>query len=190
MLIDFKKLDQEKEMYKAAHHEVKAARYLNENVEMEMGVQLGSLRMGEDIHFASESRWNLHDLIVYCLKQTGPADLYFCTYAIKEYQARLFAGMKNDGLIKSLNALVDYRFSVHDADAEQIIKSSADRFGTTRTHAKLTVLRNESWGVVITGSANLTANTKADVGVVTCDFKVADYRIDWITKKINHGINQ
>jgi len=186
MLIDFKEISKQKESFKAASHQAKAARYINENVSDEMSFQIGELKMGEDIHFATDRRWSLHDLIVFCLKQTGPADLHFCTYAIKEYQARLFSNMQRDGLIKSIYALVDYRIGVHDPGAEQILKTICTKIGYMRTHAKLVVLRNEKWGITIAGSANLTSNTTADVGVITCDLKISDYRIQWIQKNITN----
>lgn len=186
MLINFKEIEKQTELYKAASHETKVFRYINEHIAEEMGYQIGELQMGTDIHFATDKRWSLHDLIVYCLKQTGPADLYFCTYAIKEYQARLFTNMKQDGLIKKLTALVDYRISVHDPGADQLLKSVCDSIGYMRTHAKLVVIRNQSWGIAIAGSANLTSNTTSDIGVITCNEVIADYRINWITKNINN----
>jgi hypothetical protein len=190
MLIDFNSIDKQRELFKAANHEIKAARYINENVAEEMGFQLGDLRMGEDLHFATDSRWSLHDLIVYCLKQSGPADLYFCTYAIKEFQARLFANMQRDGLIRDIVALLDYRVGTFDPGADQLIKATAKQLGYMRTHAKLIVLQNEVWGITIAGSANLTSNTRADIGVITCDRKISEHRIQWILKNITDAADQ
>lgn len=186
MLIDFNQLDRERELFKAAKHEIKAARYINENVAEEISFQIGDLQMGTDIHFSTDSRWSLHELIVYCLKHTGPAHLYFCTYAIKEYQARLFANMQRDGLIQDITTLVSYRIGTFDPGAEQLLKGISKSMGYMRTHAKLVVLQNEFWSVAITGSANLTTNTQADVGVITCDKKIANHRIDWIIKNIQN----
>ena len=189
MLINFEHIDKERELFKAAKHEIKAARYINEDVAQEMSVQIGDLKMGTDIHFSTDSRWSLHDLIVYCIKQSGPVNLYFCTYAIKEYQARLFANLQRDELVKEIVTLVSYRIGTFDPGAEQILKSVSKSMGYMRTHAKLIVLQNEQWSITITGSANLTTNTQADVGVITCDTAIAQYRIDWINKNINNDLN-
>ncbi len=54
-----------------------------------------------------------------------------------------------------------------------------------RTHAKLLVIRNSKWAVTIIGSANLTANTQSDVGIITCSQEISDSWIQWITKNIN-----
>ena len=186
MLIDIEELDKEKELYKFKSHEDKCHRYINENVRMEIDVQMGELRMGESIHFTTDTRWHLHDVIIWVLSKTGAADIYFCTYAIKEFQARLLSNMHRDGLIRKTTALIDYRADLHDPQAVQLLKGFAE-IGKMRTHAKLTVLRNEHWGVTIAGSANLTQNTRADVGVITCDEAVADYRIEWINKNMTNG---
>ncbi|MCW3127195.1 MAG: hypothetical protein JWO03_2853 [Bacteroidetes bacterium] len=187
MLIDLKQLREEEELYKFKRHEDKCSRFINEDVRLEIDVQMGALKMGESIHYSTTARWHLHDIIVWALRQTGPADLYFCTYAIKEFQARLFSNMQRDQLIRKIYALVDYRAEVHDAQVVQLLKEVCEKFGTMRTHAKLVIIRNEDWAVVITTSANLTQNTSGDVGVISCDTGAADFRIDWLIKNINDG---
>lgn len=189
MLIDYNKLNQEIELAKAAKHSIKAARFINENVDGELSFQLGEIKQGEVIHIANNNRWSLHELIVHCVKHTGPATLHFCTYAVKEFQARIISNMLRDGVLTEVHALVDYRFRTHDPAAEQLLKncSTSHRWGK-RLHGKVSVLRNENWGVAILGSANLTTNTSRDTLVVTCDTGIADYWINWITKQIKDEI--
>ena len=187
MLLRIEDIEREATLYKAKSHEDKCLRFINEDVRLEMAMQLNDYKLGESIHYMTEARWNLHDLLVYSLRQTGPADMYMCMYAIKEYQANLIASMKRDGIIKKIHALLDYRAAIQHANALQILKTNADALGSMRTHAKLIVLRNEKWGVVLTGSANLTANTRCDAGVITCDTSIADYRIEYINRRINES---
>jgi len=187
MLIDIDDIEREEQLYKFKSHADKCNKFINEDVRMEIDVQMGALTMGESVHFATTARWHLHDIIVWALRQTGPADIYLAMFSIKEYQARVLGKMKADKLIKEMHVLVDYRLEVRDAKVMPFLKESCDSIGMMRTHAKLVVLRNENWGVTITGSANLTQNTRADVGVITCNKEVADYRIDWITQNIKDG---
>lgn len=187
MLIDLEKLNTKKKTDKAAAHHDKALRYISEKISAEMKEQLGALRMGEAVHYSTGAKWSLHDLVVNCIQQTGPADVYLCFYAVKEYQARLLANMQRDGLIRDIHTLLYYRAGVNDAGAVQLLTSVSKTFGTMRTHAKLVVIRNENWGVTIIGSANLTTNTQADVGVITCNTAIADYWINWIKSNINDG---
>jgi hypothetical protein len=181
----FKINEKPKEQLAKFHHETNnATKFINEHIYGDIESQMGELRMGETIHFATDAKWHLHDLIVWVLSKTGPADLYFCTYAIKEFQARLFSNMKSDGTIKQTIGLLDYRASVHDPNVVQLLEGFADKLGKTRTHAKLTVICNEHWGVTIAGSANLTKNTRADIGVITCDKAVAQFRKEWILHQL------
>ena len=189
MLIDYKGLENDIELSKAAKHEIKCARFINENVDGELSFQLGEIKMGELIHIANNNRWSLHELIVHLVKQTGPATLHFCTYAVKEFQARIISNMLQDGVFTEVHALVDYRFRTHDPAAEQLLKNSATshRWGK-RLHGKVTVLKNANWGIAIVGSGNLTTNTSRDTFTVTCDNGIADYWINWITKNIKDEI--
>ena len=189
MLFTSEDLDKDEELYQALPHELKAMRFINEDTRLEMAMQLGVLKMGEDLHFATDSRWHLHDLLVYVVHQIGPCDLYFCTYSIKETAARLIAKMQEDGLLRSVHSLLHYRIEQHGETSLDVLRGSSSAIGFMRTHAKLVVLRNEAWGVTITGSANFTANTQADCGVLTCDLAVADYRINWIKKNIDEGLD-
>lgn len=189
MLIDYGKLKKEIELRKGEKHEIKCARFINELKDQELGFQLGALVPGETIHIANDSRWSLHELVVHCLKSTGPAALYFCTYAIKEFQVRLISNMLKDGVLTEIHSLVDYRFRQHDPQAEQLLKNcSTSHRWAKRLHGKVTVIKNENWGIAIIGSGNWTTNTSRDTFVVTCHQQTADYWINWINKNINDGI--
>lgn len=189
MLIDYSKLQNEIELAKAAKHEIKCARFINELVDEELSFQLGVIKMGEVIHIANDSRWSLHELIVHCVKQTGPVTLHFCTYAIKEFQSRIISNMLCDGVLTEVHALVDYRFAKHDPQAEQLLAScSTTHRWVNRLHGKVAVLRNDDWAIAIVGSANLTTNTSRDTIVITCDKAISDYWINWITNHINNEI--
>lgn len=189
MLIQFDDIEKEREQIKAAKHVVRAARFINENVAEEIGYTIGDIVQGEDIHFATGARWSLHDLIVYLIKQTGPVDLYFCTYAIKQQQANLFARMQELGLLMNIYSLVHYRIVTHDAAVLPILEQISTKMGYMRTHGKVTVLKNDTWAISIVGSANLTANTQADVGVITNNAAITDTWIEWITKNINNDLD-
>lgn len=185
MLIDYSKIEKEIALAKAATHQVKCSRFINEIVGQEIGFQVGSISEGDVIHIANDSRWSLHELIVHILQQTGPAKLHFCTYAIKEYQARLLSNMKADGVLTEIHALVDYRFKKFDPQVEQLLQGCANTFKwMDRLHGKATIISNETWGISIIGSGNLTTNTSRDTFTITCHKSGAEYWINWINKNI------
>lgn len=189
MLLDYSKLENETNLFKAAKHEEKARRFINEEIDQEIGFVLGDLKMGEIIHVANDSRWSLHDLIIHCIKQTGSAAVYFCTYAIKEYQARLLSNMVSNGIITELHALVDYRFKKLDPQAEQLLSQCCKTYRwEERLHGKVCTIQNSEWSIAIVGSANLTTNTSRDTLVLDCSSVAATYWTNWITKNIQHDI--
>lgn len=180
-LNDLKKKEQQEQLLS---HEEKCAKYISEEIETDFRVCIGQLKDETSYHFDTATTWSLHDLIVYVIQQIGPCDFYFSTYAIKEYQARILSNMKSEGLILQMHALLDYRTEVHDADAVQLMEENTNSIGFMRTHSKLSVLINDKLAVVITGSANLTTNTTADTGVITCVRHIAESRKNWILKNI------
>lgn len=168
-----------------AMKESSQSRFISETINNELSASIGNLKMGEEIHFDTVNKWSLHDIIIYCLQATGPANLYLSTWSIKEYPARLLTRLKSEGNIKEMHALLDYRIKVNSPEAFQLIEKNADSFNLIRCHAKITVIQNKNWGVTIVGSANLTTNTRAECGIITCNYKVADFRKNWILKNIS-----
>jgi hypothetical protein len=171
---------------RAARSKESFERYINKHVKKDLDQIIGPLVMGDSVHYANDTLFYLHDVIIYCLSQSGPAELFFSTYAIKEFQARLITKMRSENLITGLHALIDYRNEQLDAGAMQILNKSSDSFGYQRTHSKLAVIKNEKWGISIVTSSNLTNNTRLDVGVITCNHQIADARLNWITKHIKN----
>lgn len=167
-------------------------KYISEAITADLDEAIGQLRDGESIHFETINKWSLHDMLVYCLEQSGPAHVYFTTWSIKEYPARIFSSLKSDGKVKSIHALLDYRIETTSPEAHQILAECCEEIGYTRVHAKLTVIESEKFGITIVGSQNYTTNTRAEVGVITINKKLAEYRKNWILEQIansNYGTN-
>jgi hypothetical protein len=186
MLFTVSQLKAKQEAEAMKSHPEKCAKYISSEIEADLSLAIGKLTDERSYHFDTGTLWNLHDLVVYLVKEAGPCSLYLSTYAIKEYQARLFTGMKTEGLLTELHCLLDYRTPVHDADAVQLLESNVTSIGYMRTHSKLIVIMNESIALAVTGSANLTANTTADTGVITIHRAIAELRRNWILKHINN----
>ena len=188
MLFNLDDVHEDEQIEKARTHEEVCAKYISEAISADLEFQIGPIKPGNSYHFDTDAKWSLHDLVVYCLKEAGPANVYFATYAIKEYQARLLVNLKTAGAIKEIHALLDYRNELMAPDAYQLLMGSATTIGTMRTHAKLVVIEGERLQIVITGSANFTTNTRADVGVITCVKEISEFRKNWIQKNIQDGI--
>ncbi len=172
-------------------HEAKCLKYISEMVDKDLSAAIPELVDGWTYHYDVNHRWSIHDIVIHCIKLIGPCKVYLSMYAIKNYQAGLLTAMHSTGAITELHALLDYRVPTHDADAATLMESNCSSIGYVRTHSKLVVLQNENFGVTLVGSANLTTNTRLDVGVITVSQEVAAARIKWITNFIteNNGTN-
>lgn len=188
MLFNLSELEDESQINKALSHKSICETYVSEQIHKDLAHQFGEIKDGYSYHFDTDAKWSLHDIVVYCLAQAGPSRLYFATYAIKEFQARLLTSLKEKGAIKEIHALLDYRNEVMAPDAYQLLTENCNTIGVIRTHAKLVVIQGENKSITIAGSANFTTNTRADIGVVTCSEQVAQFRINWIKKNIEDGI--
>jgi len=178
MLFTVSQLQAKQQAEAMKSHPEKCAKYISAEIDADLNHAIGPLIDQTSYHFDTGTLWHLHDLAVYLVKEAGPCSLYLSTYAIKEYQARIFTGMKTEGLLTELHCLLDYRTPVHDADAVQLLETNATSIGYMRTHSKLVVIINEKIALAITGSANLTTNTTADT--------IAEMRRDWILKHISN----
>lgn len=175
---------EEAKVEQALSHQDKCFKYLSESISEDLKVVLPKLEESTSYHLDLDYRWSLHDVVIHCTAMIGACDLYFATYAIKVYQANLFTKMKQNGLLRSIHALCDYRLPISDAEAHQLLEHNCDSYGLKRTHAKLVCLSNESAGVTIVSSGNFTSNTKLDVAVITVNRYITEQRIAWILKHI------
>jgi hypothetical protein len=105
-------------------------------------------------------------------------------FSIKEYQSRLLANLKDQKILQEIHAYLDYRIDVRSTEAMQLIMNSFDSVGFGRTHSKVIVLINNEYSLTICGSQNLTANTRDDAGIITCDINTALFRKNFIINKI------
>src|SRR4051812_21921126 len=100
----------------------------------------------------------MHELLLEILNITGPAVVHISSYAMGETPARILSQLKNTGMIQKLFCVLDSRIDVRTAGSFQLIKAISDKCALVETHAKVTVIRNETWCLAVIGSANYTEN--------------------------------
>lgn len=76
---------------------------------LERTSQLGSVKQGVDKHFYSNGAFNLVQLMLYVLRQTGPAHVFLSTYSIAEDSISTLRRYVDDGTILSIRFLIDNR---------------------------------------------------------------------------------
>ena len=117
------------------------------------------------INFWSYGRWSMHDLMIYILKQTGPADVLVTTWSISEAAVREMLLKHKEGLIKSIKFLIDPRIKVRNPKPLQLLAANFP-YKFIACHAKVTTIENENWNISIVSSANMTNNPRFERGVI------------------------
>lgn len=162
-----------------------SVKLVNEEFGKNLEAVIGNIEMGKHIHFFTKNAWTVPDLVLFILSQTGKANIYIATWAMKEFPARKLVNAKQHGLIDRFYVKLDHRVKTYDSAVYFFLKKNADEVNLAHCHAKVTVIENEDWGVVITGSANYSANPRAEAGVITCDKIAAATAKEWILNFTN-----
>jgi hypothetical protein len=146
----------------------------------------GQVADGQSVHYASLGDWSTHDLLFFLLQQTGPAKVYFTTWAISEYAIRQLYQFIEHGLILEIKGIFDYRNGIRKPAELQFLQKITTDIKAAKCHAKVTVIENDNWGISVVGSANYTRNPRIEAGVLCCDKTVAAFHRDWILKELSN----
>ncbi len=146
----------------------------------------GKIEQGQSTHYASLGDWSTHDLLFFLLEQTGPARVYFTTWAISEYAIRQLYQFIEQGLILELKGIFDYRNGIRKPAELQFLQKITTDIKAAKCHAKVTVIENDHWGISVVGSANYTRNPRIEAGVLCCDKSVAAFHRDWILNELSN----
>ena len=134
---------------------------------LERTSQLGFVMQGVDKHFYSNGAFNLVQLMLYVLRQTGPAHVFLSTYSIAEDSISTLRRYVDDGTILSIRFLIDNRVrSISPKPFAHLITSFPDSYRCTSLHSKVALISNEDWHVSIMGSQNATHNPKLERGII------------------------
>lgn len=148
---------------------------------------VGQLKINESIWFKTDGAWSNIDLLEYLLGITGPAVVYFSTWAISEISISKFLKWKSDGLITDLFAVIDAGLRNRKPAIYQQAVMAFPNLKIAHCHAKATVIQNDKYDIAFIGSANYTRNPRIEVGTITWNKEVAEGNKKWIENEINRG---
>ncbi|MFZ4413675.1 MAG: hypothetical protein ACOYOV_11365 [Bacteroidales bacterium] len=129
---------------------------------------LGIIEQGKFYQFYSYGRFSMHDVIVFLLKQIGPAHIICGTWSISQNSIESLVRLKNKNEILSMAFVLDPRVKVTKAKPLQMLTANFP-FVFSSWHAKVTVMENESWNISIVSSQNMTKNPKIERGCIFTD---------------------
>ena len=144
----------------------------------------GTIAPDQVIPYVSLGDWSTHDLLFFLLEQTGPAKVWFTTWAISEYAIRQLYQFVEHGMILQLKGIFDYRNGVRKPAELQFLQQITTEIKPAKCHAKVTVIENDHWGISIVGSANLTRNPRIEAGTLFTCRNVAEFERDWIEREL------
>lgn len=147
----------------------------------------GTISQDQIMPFVSLGDWSTHDLLFFLLEQTGPARVYFTTWAISEYAIRQLYNLIEQGSILQLKGIFDYRNGIRKPAELQFLEKISTEIKPAKCHAKVTVLENDQWGISIVGSANYTRNPRIEAGVLFSLKEVAAFERNWIEKELSNN---
>jgi hypothetical protein len=144
----------------------------------------GVIDQNQVIPYVSLGDWSTHDLLFFLLEQTGPARVWFTTWAISEYAIRQLYQFVEHGMILQLKGIFDYRNGVRKPAELQFLQQITTEIKPAKCHAKVTVIENDNWGISIVGSANFTRNPRIEAGVLFTCRNVAEFEKNWIEREL------
>lgn len=158
-----------------------------------ISADIGEIRSNSDIHFVCQGKWSLFELLSYILDITGPCKAVITSFSISEEAIRaLYREMENKRL-ESLTLVLDYTCRKNKLDLLFFANNVVSILHTTPIHAKIILLENENWKLIVMGSANLNVNPRWECGSIFTQpktFKFFKLKLDSIIQNsIRYDIN-
>ena len=143
---------------------------------------------GKNVVWVSLGCWSMHQLLEKVLEKIGPADAWISSFAVSEKPARVLCDLKHTKQIKSLRCIINTRIDVQSQSALSMLRNNCDELKLCHTHAKVTVLKNDQWFLVIGGSANYTNNRRIESGYISTNAGIASFNQKWITDELRKSL--
>lgn len=128
--------------------------------------EIGEIRPLSIKPYWSNGKWSTHDLLVYLLSITGPAELLMSTFSIGETAITTLYHLFKEGQIKKLDLLIDYTAKKHRLELLNFAANMGAQIRIESNHSKVLLLQNESWNITVVGSGNMTPNPRYEAGVI------------------------
>ncbi len=150
--------------------------------------QLGEATPGIAKHFYSNGAFNLIQLVVYLLSQTGPAHVFLSTYSISIESLTVLRRLREKNQIIDIKFLIDNRVkSISPIPFELLSVSFPGQFRSCALHAKVALIWNERWNISVVGSQNATHNPKLERGVIHTDPRIWEFDFTMLSDAFDKG---
>lgn len=147
---------------------------------------IGQLQNGKTTHFYSWGNFNLVRLIIYILKQTGPAHAFMTSYSFSQKSIEQLKNRLDKNELLSFRVIIDNRVKSMSPLPFQMLKSCFD-YRCTSIHAKIALIWNENWHISIVTSQNATDNPKLERGTIFTDTAVFNFDLNILENEFHRG---
>ncbi|MBV5313650.1 MAG: hypothetical protein JZU47_10165 [Prolixibacteraceae bacterium] len=147
---------------------------------------IGQLKNGFTTHFYSWGNFNLVRLMLYILKQTGPAHAFMTSYSFSQKSIEQLKHRLEKQDLLSFRVIIDNRVKSMSPLPFQMLMNCFD-YRCTSIHAKVALIWNESWKITILTSQNATDNPKLERGTIFTDPSVFNFDLNILEHEFQRG---
>lgn len=120
-------------------------------------------------------RVQLADVLKWILDQTGQADIAITSFSISEEFLRRLVYLKREGLVKSLNIVLDLKATNKTMMLWQMIRQVVEKCYLAENHSKILLVGGKEMKVAVITSQNLTRGNRYESIYITTDGSLYDY---------------
>lgn len=147
---------------------------------------IGLIQNGYTTHYYSHGNFNLVRLIMYLMKQTGPAHLFMTSYSFSPKSIQAIQHKVDTHQLLSFKLLIDNRVRTISPEPFQLIVSSF-HYRCTSVHAKVALIWNDEWQITIVTSQNATDNPKLERGIIYTDPRIFAFDMKNLSYEFDRG---
>jgi len=147
---------------------------------------IGQLKNGFTTHFYSWGNFNLVRLMLFILKQTGPAHAFMTSYSFSQKSIEQLKHRLEKQDLLSFRVIIDNRVKSMSPLPFQMLMNSFN-YRCTSIHAKVALIWNESWKITILTSQNATDNPKMERGTIFTDPSVFNFDLNILEHEFQRG---
>lgn len=149
---------------------------------------LGQILQGQEKHFYSKGAFNLVQLVLYLLKQTGPAHVFLSSYSIAEDSLAALRRREEKGELLSIRFLIDNRVrTISPKPFAYLATAFEGKYRCCALHAKVALLWNSAWHIAVITSMNATHNPKLERGIIYTSKEVFDFDLKTLSDEFDNG---
>lgn len=134
----------------------------------------------DTIHFTSNGRFALHDIIIYYAKQIELANIIVSSFNVSVPAARKIIRAYDYGLFSSFRFILNAQKRSNFINAIRLIDGKF-MIKFTAVHAKVALIYNKTHNITVVTSGNLSSNNNIERGYIAFDKQTFDFDYAWMT---------